>query len=397
MVAWWIPLLAVATALVLVFVRAHRGPWLRSGGLPARPPARGPARDAIRSPRTDAPRQPRSEAPAAVTARPRRTTGERVAPPDLVPDLSGLQPAVELRERPWDEPPDPAILSGILARASEVLNRVATRRALLEAITDPASDPRKLTDVVVSDPALSARILGTVNSSFYALRHPMASVFRAVLYLGHNEVRSLVWKACFAEALPNLPGAGGELLDAAWRHSFAVSRVAYALGRVLGAPQPDTIATAALLHDAGKLVVMAVDPEKAEAVYRPLRIGSAAQLRREWELVGAGHGLLGGAVARAWGLPAEVAAGVAQHHLPGFLSPDHVKGNAGLVGIVYLADLLCHAVAPADTQETLNLPVTGWLRELHVPEDLSPLRDITVLRALRAGADGSAAGEPRAA
>jgi putative nucleotidyltransferase with HDIG domain len=317
--------------------------------------------------------------------------------PDALPELSGLEPAPDLTERPWDEAPDPAVLSGILGRASEVLERVATRRALLEAIADPALDPRRLTDIVVSDPALSARVLRDVNSSVYALRQPMASVFRAVLYLGHNEVRSLVWRACFAEATNNLPGAGGEMLDATWRHSFAASRVAYALGRALGVPQPDAIATAALLHDAGKLVVIVVEPEKAETIYCPPRFGSATQLRREWEMVGVGHARLGGEVVRAWGLPAEVAAGIEQHHLPGFLSSDHAKGNARLVGIVHLADLLCHAFARAHTTDVLHLPAAGWLSDLGASEDLSALCDHTVLRALRVGAGGACEEEERAA
>jgi putative nucleotidyltransferase with HDIG domain len=336
-------------------------------------------------------------APAATIVSPKKESAARAVAVDAIVELSGLTPTPEPHERPWDDSSDPAVLSAILGRASEVLERVATRRALLAAISDPAVDPRRLTDIVVSDPALSVRILRSVNSPFYALRQPMASIFRAVLYLGHNEVRSLVWKACFSEATNDLPGAGGEMLDAIWRHSFAVSRVAYALGRSLGIPQPDAIATAALLHDAGKLVIIAVEPEKAEMIYRPPRFGSAPQLRREWEVVGVGHGLLGGDVVRAWGLPAEVAVGVEQHHLPTFLSPDHAKGNARLVGIVHLADLLCHAFARADEEEVVHLPADGWLADLGIKGDLSTACDATVLHALRTGAAGLGERKDRAA
>jgi putative nucleotidyltransferase with HDIG domain len=328
---------------------------------------------------------------------PWKESAARAVPPAVLSELSGLEPVPEPTERPWDDPPDPAVLSRILGRASEVLDRVAARRRVIEAISDPSPDPRALTDLVVSDPALSARVLRTVNSPFYALRQPMASVFRAVLYLGHNEVRNLVWNACFAEATNDLSGTAGEMLDATWRHSFAVSRVAYALGRVLGVPQPDAIATAALLHDAGKLVVIVVEPEKAATIYCPPRFGSATQLRREWEVVGVGHGLLGGEVVRAWGLPAEVAAGIEQHHLPSFLSSDHAKGNSRLIGIVHLADLVCHAFARADAEEIVHLPAAGWLSDLGVSGDLSTLCDATVLRALRFGAGGSGEARERAA
>ena len=394
--AWWIPLLVAVALMAALFVRKVRGSWSRPFRWPVRKSVGRSVRRPVHGRAADPAHRPVSGAPVVVTSSP-INPAVRVAPPDTFPELSGLTPAPELTERPWDQSPDPAVLSAILERASEVLERVATRRALLDAISVPAPDPRRLTDIVVSDPALSARVLRAVNSPVYALRQPMASVFRAVLYLGHNEVRSLVWRACFVEATNDLPGAAGEMLDATWRHSFAVSRVAYALGRALDVPQPDAIATAALLHDAGKLVVIAVEPEKAEMIYHPARFGSATQLRREWEVLGIGHGRLGGEVVRAWGLPAEVAAGIEQHHLPSFLSSDHAKGNARLVGIVHLADLLCHAFARAHAKDDLHLPAAGWLSDLGVSEDLSTLCDLTVLRALRVGAGGAGEGEERAA
>ena len=142
------------------------------------------------------------------------------------------------------------------------------------------------------------------------------------------------------------------------------------------------------MHDAGKLVVIAVEPEKAEMIYRPARFGSATQLRREWEVVGVGHGRLGGEVVRAWGLPAEVAAGVEQHHLPSFLSSDHAKGNARLVGIVHLADLLCHAFARRMPRTSCTSRPRGGSRTSGISGDLSTLCDPTVLRALRFGVRG---------
>jgi putative nucleotidyltransferase with HDIG domain len=317
--------------------------------------------------------------------------------PVAITELNGLERAPQGIDRPWESVQDSAVLSGILERASEVLDRVAARRALLEALSNPSPDPRTLTDLVVSDPALSARVLRSVNSPVYALRVPMASVFRAVLYLGYLEVRNIVWKACVAEATGDLPASAAEMLDAAWRHSFAVSRVAYALARARGIEQPDTIATAALLHDAGKLVILAVEPETAAGIYQPLCFGSADQLRREWEAVGLGHGLLGGAVVRAWGLPPEVANAVEFHHLPTFVSPDHVRGDARVVGLVHLADLLCHAFSRQGAEETLHLPAEGWLEEIGGSGDLASLCDQTVLRALRSRGGDAAEAEAKAA
>ncbi len=395
MAVWWILLLAAIIAT---------GSWVARSSRKARSKAKTPTVPRRAAPlRQDAPIRPGEGAhagavaePAAAPTEPKKPSLRSVPPPALV-ELSGLKPAPDRIDCPWEEPSDPEALSRILGCASEVLDRVAARRRILESISNPNPDPRALTDIVVSDPALSARILRTVNSPFFALRQPMASVFRAVLYLGHNEVRNVVWNACIAEAMGESSGPVGEMLDATWRHSFVVSRVAYALGRAVGVPEPDAVATAALLHDAGKLVVISVEPEKAETIYRSAHFSSSDQMRREWEALGVGHGLLGGEVVRAWGLPAEVAAVVAQHHLPSFRTSDHAKGDARLVAIVHLADLLCHAFARSDADEVIHLPAAGWLSDLGISGDLSSLCDATVLRALRCGVPGPNEGRERAA
>lgn len=213
MALWWILSFVAVVVIAAVVAGLLRRTRFLPGHRSARPSARRSTPQTLHGPVANdsaVPTTGRSPVtPAGDSAGPPHDLPARAVSFSALPELAGVEPAPEGIERPWDQPPDPAVLSRILERASEVLDRVAARRRVIEAISSPDGDPRALTDIVVSDPALSARVLRTVNSPVYALRQPMASVFRAVLYLGHNEVRNLVWRACFAEATADLPARAG--------------------------------------------------------------------------------------------------------------------------------------------------------------------------------------------
>src|SRR5262245_6791812 len=54
------------------------------------------------------------------------------------------------------------------------------------------ADLNEISRVVQNDQALSAKILRTVNSSFYGLSKPCPTITRALTYMGLSTVKSLV-------------------------------------------------------------------------------------------------------------------------------------------------------------------------------------------------------------
>jgi putative nucleotidyltransferase with HDIG domain len=99
----------------------------------------------------------------------------------------------------------------------------------------------------------------------------------------------------------------------------------------------------ALLHDVGKLVLMHAYPGYPESVHRDARTPEE-RITRERRELGVDHAVVGGVLARRWGLPKSIAASIERHH------SDEIEGDAALVR---LADILAHyvhgaAVSPAD-------------------------------------------------
>jgi putative nucleotidyltransferase with HDIG domain len=125
-------------------------------------------------------------------------------------------------------------------------------------------------------------------------------------------------------------------------HAIATQSAAQRIGQELGQPMTGSLATAALLHDVGKVVLA-----HAYGDYEGLSAVPATpdeRFRLEREAFGIDHAVAGAAALRRLGLPVELAAAVERHH-----SPD-ASGDGALIRV---ADMLAHyaAGAPVDPRE----------------------------------------------
>ena len=92
------------------------------------------------------------------------------------------------------------------------LPAVAVR--VLQLAERPDTTLQQVAEAIEFDQALSARLLRTVNSSFYGLARPCGNIEQALAYLGLKAVRSLVLGFSLARSLD---GGGTEDVDFPWR------------------------------------------------------------------------------------------------------------------------------------------------------------------------------------
>ena len=308
--------------------------------------------------------------PIALAPPPKATDADPIAaPPPARPeslagmDLSVLVDAPRKDERPW-EATDPGFgLHEAMQQVEISLREMKSRRELLLALSRRGLDARQLSDQVVADPVLSAQILRAVNSAFYGLSQPTASVFRAVLYLGHTEVRNIIWRTCLTRSIGTIPPDTEPILQELWRHSFAASHIAYGVAKSFGLASPDAIATAALLHDVGKLIALAASPEDGCRIYSSLSFSRLEHLQEEVTAWGVCHTHLGAEMTRLWGLPGMVVEGIEHHHLPSHLTPKEVPGDPRALLAVHIADVLAHARMRRADAIVPYRPREAWLRE----------------------------------
>jgi putative nucleotidyltransferase with HDIG domain len=185
------------------------------------------------------------------------------------------------------------------------------------------------------DQGLTAKILSLANSAYYGLQSQVNSVSRAATVLGLKEIRNIVLALsvrCLATTHP-LPDEFD--LRVYWRHQIRVALICGEVARRAGEADPDSLHTAGLLHDLGKLITAMLAPEDWRAIAALRREKGLAPEKAEDLYWGIDHGVVGSLVLRAWNLPPELTEPVNWHHTPRS-SPDFRRAST----LLCLADAL---------------------------------------------------------
>jgi putative nucleotidyltransferase with HDIG domain len=117
-------------------------------------------------------------------------------------------------------------------------------------------------------------------------------------------------------------------------HAVATQRAADRLAREVGYEARDRLMVTSLLHDIGKLVLIHAYPGYPAQVHGEARTPEE-RIQRERRELGVDHALVGGVLARRWGMPRSLASAIERHHA------EEADGEAALVR---LADMLAHYV-----------------------------------------------------
>ncbi|MCX7935212.1 MAG: HDOD domain-containing protein, partial [Planctomycetota bacterium] len=121
-------------------------------------------------------------------------------------------------------------LKGIVERIVDLPTLPQVVNTLLTLLDDPTSSARDVNEVMAHDPALVAKILKLVNSSFYGLPNRVTSIQQAIAILGFNTIKAL---AVSASVFDLFGESGGDFsYEAFWKHSVGVATVgSYLAGR----------------------------------------------------------------------------------------------------------------------------------------------------------------------
>lgn len=179
--------------------------------------------------------------------------------------------------------------------------------------SDPAADAADLAEVILKDQAITIKVLRIANSAQYAL-YPqrITTVSRAVVLLGFESVRAIALAVGAYNLLSTLERAR-KVHEHFWRESVATAVACQGLAELVGGRVPEEAFVAGLLHDVGKLVLAAYDPEQATGVYGSGLEGPAL-LTAETRAFGVNHAELAGELARRWQLPPGLERALEGHH-----------------------------------------------------------------------------------
>lgn len=232
---------------------------------------------------------------------------------------------------------------------------------LLGIFRAPDQDVDRVVQLISYDPALTAQILRTCSSAYYAAENPPADIFEAVSRVGFYQIYCMV-VSLFGSKTKSMKGAEkGVDVDALWRHSVAVAVAASVVAEEVGLTK--TVAfTAGLLHDIGKLVLAANEQETyAKLTQRAKNEGTLLSVLERGVLV-VNHAEIGGELMRRWKLPVDVVAAVRYHHELEASGP-----YDQLTAVVQVGDMIAHQFFSEDLSQTdLLTPSIAALQKLNL-------------------------------
>ena len=211
---------------------------------------------------------------------------------------------------------------------------------VLRAVKKDRSSFEELSEIIASDPALTAKILSIVNSSFYALTYKVDSLEKAVSILGVDALKNI---ALSFMIVSHMMSDNNELFDFNffWKRSVTAAVASEIISKHIGKKTDDTFVTA-LLMDIGIIVMFLVDPLKYRQVLDKKRFTGMDVVGAEKKVLGCDHQKIGSEVLEKWGLPESIFLPIACHH-NAVTCPGELKDIVKILRISDMASSLYHS------------------------------------------------------
>jgi putative nucleotidyltransferase with HDIG domain len=272
---------------------------------------------------------------------------------------------------------------------------VESRNRILRLFEDGEPSTNDVVSAVEADVALTVTVVRLANQVDGPMYGRTESVVTGVEVLSPRMVHAIARRARTFDFFERTAIWQG-IPERFRLHAVATQRASDRLAREIGYEARDRLMVTSLLHDVGKLVLIHAYPGYPGQVHAEARTPEE-RIARERRELGVDHALVGGVLARRWGLPRSIAGVIERHH------SEQAQGEAALVR---LADMLAHyalggsispselltvaqlvGVSPASLRTVmyeLPLPASGG-RPRHVDPCPMSAREVEVLRRLAQG------------
>jgi diguanylate cyclase (GGDEF)-like protein len=200
------------------------------------------------------------------------------------------------------------------------LPAVAVRVVELTKDTNVSMD--ELASSIQNDQALAAKVLRTVNSSFYGLRQRCTTIHQAIVMLGLSAVKSLALGFSLVSSLGGEDGDGFDYVRY-WRRGLYTGVAAKCVAHAAGRDFEDEAFLGGLLQDIGMMVMFRALGDRYVAVLQETGGDHRKLVRCEIAALEVQHPDIGAMLAQRWKLPEELVLPVKYHERPTAAPANH--------------------------------------------------------------------------
>src|SRR2546430_14686251 len=251
-------------------------------------------------------------------------------PPSTAVSTASAPPDNAASQRRHNEGPGRRLTSA--SEALEPFPALAeSRNRVLRLFSQDRTSTAEVVAAVESDVALAIAVLRVANQVQGKTKGKVDSVVKSVEVLSAQVVKALASRARTFDFFEH-SGVWDVAPEHFRLHALATQRAADRLATEASYNHRDRLMVTAMLHDIGKLVLLHAYPGYPGQVHGDARTPEE-RIHRERRELGVDHALVGGVLARRWGLPKSIASTIERHH--------H-EDPGDEAAFVRLADMLAH-------------------------------------------------------
>jgi HD-like signal output (HDOD) protein len=231
---------------------------------------------------------------------------------------------------------DPSVIQMLVKNTEDLPVLSVVAQKILSITNDRFSNTKNLADIVMMEPALSAKILKIANSSLYNLPSEVTTLTHAISLLGYKVVQNMVFGISVLEALKEQSKEPTFDHNGLWEHSLACAifsrslvkqlvlqlkvqqkepgnRLKERIGR-LGPNVSEEAFVGGLFHDIGKILMGKFFAKEFRAAIQRATLNEENLWDLEREIIGVPHTELGDWLAQYWKLPGIFRWCISHHH-----------------------------------------------------------------------------------
>ncbi len=216
----------------------------------------------------------------------------------------------------------------------------------------------EIAEVISFDPAVTARLLRMVNSSFFGLASKIDTIGHAINYLGAQQVHDLVLSTSIAQTFSDMDNPAFNL-HLFWQKSIYCAIAARELAVLCNVLDSERLFVTGLLHNIGHLMMRQSIPELIQQAEEQALIQQIPLYKSEQLLLGFDFSMVGVELLKKWNLPESLTETIKLQ-----LEPSNAENYQLETAILHIAaalagsfnqDLLIDEIIPQIDQHALNI------------------------------------------
>jgi HD-like signal output (HDOD) protein len=258
-------------------------------------------------------------------------------------------------------------LKRLISRLNSVPSLPALYAEIMDELQSPKASIRSIGGIIAKDVGMTAKILQLVNSAFFGLVRHVSSPSEAAVFLGLDVIRGLVLSVEIFSVFEN-DGRSAVDMAVLWQHSAEVGILAKQIAVLEGQDSKccDYALMAGMLHDVGKLVLVANLPDDYVRAMSLAEQKNTSEWQAEQDVLGRTHMEIGAYLLGIWGLPNPIVEAVAYHHYPRRCAATEF----GPLAAVHIADALLHALEVGEDGQPSSYLDMDYLSQIGLVERL---------------------------